>query len=456
MARLQERGDQATSQSTRVWPEKWMNKTKFVTSANNLLNVFDRVPDSLRLSIGLTEWFRTSMDHLWMAFCVFWVHCTILFYQVPVFGEALRRLTMMSGSGDTNANLCLFLRSLYAQIPNEEAAFDREELVIGSIFLEFQYRIALKLVQTFGLRVLPPPLRPLYISYYGRACSARDFVENAVHDPSVTQLVILGAGFDTSAYRTHRKRRTTAENPAVHRSSALTVFEVDLPHVQLAKLDIMRKRLTPSTFENFTKDVKYLPCNFGSDALDQVLVKGGFDPQKSSAILWEGVTYYLPMEAIEITLSQIRDLLNAGETVSDTETRDYSSTEMSDVSPASEVEVGLDHGDAGFQKPTHSLLLDFMDTANTVNMKESWLWNLEQKLSTAIGTPFITGVDNIEKLLAKYSFSIVSKVTREDGEKRLRELPYAAVLFEAANSTQGHNEPNLVITLSKFRDAASL
>lgn len=105
-----------------------------------------------------------------------------------------------------------------------------------------------------------------------------------------TQLVILGAGYDMSAY-CFRSRLNNAR-----------VFEVDHPDTQNDKLDKIKVQVKDSV-DNIT----YVPVNFETDDLLESLTASGYSPQEKTLFIWEGVIYYLEKESVEQTLAFIVD-----------------------------------------------------------------------------------------------------------------------------------------------------
>jgi methyltransferase (TIGR00027 family) len=88
------------------------------------------------------------------------------------------------------------------------------------------------------------------------------------------QLVILGAGLDSRAWRMDCLRNTV-------------VFEVDHPSSQAWKRE--RSRSIPFR----AKDVRFVAMDFERDPLGPLMKSAGFDPNKPAFWLWEGVTMYL-------------------------------------------------------------------------------------------------------------------------------------------------------------------
>ncbi len=101
------------------------------------------------------------------------------------------------------------------------------------------------------------------------------------------QLVILGAGYDSRAYRFEALK-------------ARRVFEVDHPATQQAKLEALKK-----VFGKLPGNVVYVPIDFNEQTLADCLAEHGYDPAAKSVFIWQGVTYYLEPEAVDHTLDFI-------------------------------------------------------------------------------------------------------------------------------------------------------
>jgi methyltransferase (TIGR00027 family) len=109
-----------------------------------------------------------------------------------------------------------------------------------------------------------------------------DFVTDAMQ-VGCTQLVLLGAGYDTRATRL----------PA---AAASTIFEIDHPVTQARKRAVLGR---------VSKRIRYVPLDFESDALRPALIDAGLDRKQRTCILWEGVFSYLAPEAIDATLAAL-------------------------------------------------------------------------------------------------------------------------------------------------------
>jgi methyltransferase (TIGR00027 family) len=144
-----------------------------------------------------------------------------------------------------------------------------------------------------------PGTRALRFFIVARSALAEAKLADAVAERGVSQLVVLGAGFDTFAYR----------NPFVDR---LTVFEVDHPATQAWK----RERLAaiaigPERWPTFAG------VDFERESFAGRLVEAGFDSRQRTFVFWLGVSMYLTSDAIDATLTAVAGWPGGGEIVFD-------------------------------------------------------------------------------------------------------------------------------------------
>jgi methyltransferase (TIGR00027 family) len=130
-------------------------------------------------------------------------------------------------------------------------------------------------------------VRERYIDDYLKTCLKEGF----------TQIVILGAGFDTRAYRI-----TGMENTRV--------FEVDQPATQEVKLERLKKVIDPPP-----ANVSYVPVDFNTQELGESLNHAGYDEKSKTLFIWQGVTYFLIGEGVDGTLSFVVRHSGAGSAV---------------------------------------------------------------------------------------------------------------------------------------------
>ncbi|GAB2812428.1 class I SAM-dependent methyltransferase [Lentzea nigeriaca] len=139
--------------------------------------------------------------------------------------------------------------------------------------------------------------RPRRLFFATRARFAEDTVAAAVA-AGVRQVVILGAGLDTFAYR----------NP--HRD--LRVFEVDHPATQAWK----RERLATAGIDS-PDTLTFVPVDFETQTLATELEAAGFSRTDPAVFVWLGVVYYLTPDAAHATLAYIADQAQPVEVVFD-------------------------------------------------------------------------------------------------------------------------------------------
>jgi methyltransferase (TIGR00027 family) len=103
-------------------------------------------------------------------------------------------------------------------------------------------------------------------------------------DSGITQVVILGSGFDCRAYRLPQLAR-------------VTVFEVDHSATRAIKLARLREVLSA-----IPSNVRYVEIDFMQQTLPNALAAAGLDTKDPAVFLWEGVTQYLSADAVDAVL----------------------------------------------------------------------------------------------------------------------------------------------------------
>ncbi len=107
------------------------------------------------------------------------------------------------------------------------------------------------------------------------------------------QLVILGAGLDTRAYR-------------LDALADVDVFEVDHPATQAFK------RSRAAALRPLARSLEYVTVDFERDALAERLRAAGHDPNRPTVWVWEGVVMYLTETALRAALAAIAGASAAG------------------------------------------------------------------------------------------------------------------------------------------------
>ncbi|MEU6241012.1 class I SAM-dependent methyltransferase [Streptomyces sp. NPDC047024] len=123
-------------------------------------------------------------------------------------------------------------------------------------------------------------------------------IDDAVRARVTGQLVILGAGLDTRAWRLTELAETD-------------VWEVDHPASQEDK----RARLAEAAPETAARSVRFTPVDFATDDLGAALDAAGHDPARPTVWLWEGVVPYLTRDQVRATLSALAARTAPGSTL---------------------------------------------------------------------------------------------------------------------------------------------
>ncbi|MGW3917766.1 class I SAM-dependent methyltransferase, partial [Streptomyces sp. NPDC005070] len=122
-------------------------------------------------------------------------------------------------------------------------------------------------------------------------------IDEALRAQVRDQLVILGAGLDTRAWRMPELARTD-------------VWEVDHPASQRDK----QTRL-PAQSAALARSVRFTPVDFAVDDLGTALDAAGHDPSAPTTWLWEGVVPYLTRDEVRATAASVAARTAPGSTL---------------------------------------------------------------------------------------------------------------------------------------------
>ncbi len=116
-------------------------------------------------------------------------------------------------------------------------------------------------------------------------------IEN--HKNELDQFVIMGAGYDTRAYK-------------FFQNGKIIVFEIDLEGTQTHKISALKEAGLETNFINF------VPVDFNNESWVDKLILAGFQKGKRTLFLWEGVTLYLSEEVVKQTINAISEISGEG------------------------------------------------------------------------------------------------------------------------------------------------
>eukprot|EP00511_Aplanochytrium_stocchinoi_P007708 CAMPEP_0204844772 /NCGR_PEP_ID=MMETSP1347-20130617/562_1 /ASSEMBLY_ACC=CAM_ASM_000690 /TAXON_ID=215587 /ORGANISM="Aplanochytrium stocchinoi, Strain GSBS06" /LENGTH=430 /DNA_ID=CAMNT_0051984419 /DNA_START=131 /DNA_END=1423 /DNA_ORIENTATION=+ len=128
-----------------------------------------------------------------------------------------------------------------------------------------------------------------------------DAIKDAIKAKTRFQLVILGAGFDVQSYQ-----------PQVIQSAKIygvRCFEVDKKVTQDCKIAALDKAGLDH------QHVTFVPCDLGKEDWGEKLVEHGYDKNLNTVLIWEGVTYYITNDVVELCLKEFVKNLAKGSVI---------------------------------------------------------------------------------------------------------------------------------------------
>ncbi len=151
------------------------------------------------------------------------------------------------------------------------------------------FSLGMEMVKTF---------RSTVTTYVNARTKHMDGILAAAGKSGIKQMVNLGAGYDSRAYRYHKSM------PGVH------FFEIELPAMVVEK-----KRRVAEILGEIPAYVTFVPIDFNTQNIPDELAKAGYDPSLKTLFIWEGVTYYISAGAVEATLEFVRDQSAPGSSI---------------------------------------------------------------------------------------------------------------------------------------------
>jgi len=151
-------------------------------------------------------------------------------------------------------------------------------------------------------------MREIEIAGFVRAMTERTrFIDEALEraiGAGATQVLIPGAGFDSHAYRSRELL------------ASVRVFEVDRP----AMLAFKRRRVD-AALGGPPENVTYVPIDVEKEDLPASLARHGYDISEQTFVIMEGLTMYVPEEALRATFRFIASHAPGSSVVFDFATR---------------------------------------------------------------------------------------------------------------------------------------
>ncbi len=111
-------------------------------------------------------------------------------------------------------------------------------------------------------------------------------------EAGATQLVVLGAGYDSRAYRFRELVEARGGK----------AFEVDAPATSRRKREVVARALG-----GLPAHVAYVEVDFDREGMRGPLLVAGYDPAARTVFTWEGVTFYISADAVDDVLRFVRE-----------------------------------------------------------------------------------------------------------------------------------------------------
>lgn len=191
---------------------------------------------------------------------------------------------MRAGRASRTAELMALFRALESSRAEDERLFNDP---FAKSFLTWPLSAVGRLIAVPGVEWIVSRIIDRRVPGARSSAIARTkFIDDAIEaslGEGIEQLVILGGGFDSRAYRL----------PSLQR---VRVFEVDHPDTQGAKRTAL-ELLAPAS-----ENVRFVAIDFNEQDLAAVMTAAGYREAAQTFFLWEGVTNYLAEDAVDKTL----------------------------------------------------------------------------------------------------------------------------------------------------------
>jgi methyltransferase (TIGR00027 family) len=263
------------------------------------------------------------------------------------------RFIMRKSQSSTTASGIAALRAIESDKPEGERICDDR---YAKLFVGKAMHSAMKFFFWIGFDKIKGPdvvgylvVRCRYIDDYLASCI----------EGGIGQLVILGAGFDSRAYRFDGLK------------GRVKVFEVDHPATQQVKREKLIK-----IFGGIPDGVVLVPVDFNTQKLEDRLRESGYDDRLKTLFILEGVVYYISLEAVDGTLAFI----------------------------------------AGHSGPGSSVIFDYTETAVVDGTYRRSEISSMRRYKAVSGEEIIFGIDrsHIKEFLENRGFDHVANVTGDD------------------------------------------
>jgi len=181
-----------------------------------------------------------------------------------------------------------FLRAAENLLPKDKRLFEDpySERILPPLYKFFVTIMRLPGILTFLMNMIEKSTPGVVGGIICRTRYIDDLLINAIKE-GIETVVNLGAGMDTRAFRI----------PGIEN---IKYFELDSPEILKVKSSNINKKIG-----ELPSNVTFVPVDFNSQDPGEELKKAGYNLSSKTFFIWEGVTQYIPKEAIDNTLKYV-------------------------------------------------------------------------------------------------------------------------------------------------------
>jgi methyltransferase (TIGR00027 family) len=220
--------------------------------------------------------------------------CAVLFVLILIL-PTRNPWAVENGKFSWTAEMVAAYRAIAAK-DSDEKTRNPDHLAVRFIHPDFKERFPL-LDMDYDLAKRMLAESPAYFYVNARTHHMDDTLIKEAEN-GVTQVIVLGAGYDSRAYRFREA------------FPSVTFFEVDLPIMSSRK-----KQQVNEIFGSIPDHVVYIPLDFNTQSLEGALTAAGWRASEKSLFIWEGVTYFISARGVDGTLKCIAGRARPGSSV---------------------------------------------------------------------------------------------------------------------------------------------
>jgi len=177
------------------------------------------------------------------------------------------------------------LRRAIAYKEHQNDKFGPDYLAESFLPAHFKFFLRFRMLRTNVMNKLDTALPGLNEYMIARTAYFDSHFANALKN-NTPQIVLMGAGYDTRAFRFAKLNQGTK------------IFELDAAPTQNKKKECLKKAGL-----SIPQELNFVPINFNEELLGTVLEAAGYSNSEKTLFIWEGVSYYLDPQSVAATLA---------------------------------------------------------------------------------------------------------------------------------------------------------